>query len=271
MKPKTISENMMYNTVRLEAHSGSTGTGFFYNFKVDDIVYPAIVTNQHVVNYKQVEKIKFIFHLIKDEHNYDENILAEYITEWIFHPTKDLCICLINPIFEDIKRKTGKAPFYIVNDDSIVATQEKLNELSALEELVMVGYPIGLFDNRNNFPIFRKGYTASHPAHDFNEEGIGLADIACFPGSSGSPIFILNENGFTDRNGTHHIGQPRIILLGILYAGPCYDAKGNIKEVEIPTKQEIQTTIPIMTNLGSYIKATELKYFENYIRENNIK
>ena len=44
-----------------------------------------------------------------------------------------------------------------------------LEELSALEELVMVGYPIGLWDKNNNFPIFRKGYTASHPAIDFNE------------------------------------------------------------------------------------------------------
>ena len=35
----------------------------------------------------------------------------------------------------------------------------KIKELSALEELVMVGYPIGLSDVRNNYPIFRKGYT----------------------------------------------------------------------------------------------------------------
>lgn len=54
----------------------------------------------------------------------------------------------------------------------------------------MVGYPIGLADARNNYPIFRKGYTAAHPAVDFNEDGIGLVDMACFPGSSGSPIYI---------------------------------------------------------------------------------
>ena len=28
----------------------------------------------------------------------------------------------------------------------------------------MVGYPIGISDEVNNLPIFRKGYTASHPA-----------------------------------------------------------------------------------------------------------
>ena len=31
MKPESISERMMFNTVRLETESGM-GTGFFYNF-----------------------------------------------------------------------------------------------------------------------------------------------------------------------------------------------------------------------------------------------
>lgn len=74
--------------------------------------------------------------------------------------------------------------FYIADDAGILATDEKIKDLSALEELVMVGYPIGLADARNNYPIFRKGYTAAHPAVDFNEDGIGLVDMACFPGSS---------------------------------------------------------------------------------------
>ena len=32
MKPESISEKLMFNTVRLETESGM-GTGFFYNFK----------------------------------------------------------------------------------------------------------------------------------------------------------------------------------------------------------------------------------------------
>ena len=55
MKPESISEKMMYNTVRLETESGM-GTGFFYNFHVGDATYPTIITNKHVVNYKQDEK-----------------------------------------------------------------------------------------------------------------------------------------------------------------------------------------------------------------------
>ena len=266
MKPTTISEQLMFNTVKLVANNGSSGTGFFYNFKIDSKLIPTIITNKHVVNNNPKEIMTFYLHLQTGDGVSDESHRVTYATEWFFHSTKDLCFCFINPVFEEVKKNTGKNVFYIANDDTIVATPQKLNDLSAVEELVMVGYPIGLWDTKNNFPIFRKGYTASHPAYDFNEEGIGLADMACFPGSSGSPIYILNENGYVGKNGTHYIGRSRVILLGILFAGPQYNAQGDLVVKTIPTQQKIQTTTPIMTNLGYYIKATELKEFENYIK-----
>lgn len=49
MKPESISERLMFNTVRLETSSGM-GTGFFYKFAVGNVIYPAIITNKHVVN-----------------------------------------------------------------------------------------------------------------------------------------------------------------------------------------------------------------------------
>ena len=156
--------------------------------------------------------------------------------------------------------------YYIGNDESIVYAQEKLNELTALEELVMVGYPIGLCAIRNNYPIFRKGYTASHPAIDFNEEGVGLIDMACLPGSSGSPIYILNEGGYRDKKGNTFLGQSRIILIGFLCSGPCYTAEGDVIVKSIPTsKVSITTNTPIMANLGYYIKAKEILVFKEVI------
>lgn len=264
MEPKTISEQLMFNTIKLVASNGSSGTGFFYNFKVNDKFYPTIITNKHVVNNNENETMTFYLHLKTGENSSDENYEVTLNTRWIFHSTKDLCFCFINPLLEEVERITGKKVFYIANDDSVIATPKKLEELSALEEVVMVGYPIGLWDEKNNFPIFRKGFTASHPALDFNENGIGLVDMACFPGSSGSPIYILNEGAYTSKDGAMVIGR-RIILIGILYAGPQYDAQGDIVVKTIPTQQKIQTSTPIMTNLGYYIKANELKEFEDYI------
>lgn len=128
----------------------------------------------------------------------------------------------------------------------------------------MVGYPIGLEDEINNFPIFRKGYTATHPAIDFKGNKIGLVDMACFPGSSGSPIFILNENSYTDKKGTLHVGTSRIFLLGILYSGPFLPESEKI-EIE-PKKTILSIMTKQMIHLGYYIKSSELFEFKEIIK-----
>ena len=188
MKPISISEKLMFNTIRLVASNGSAGTGYFCSFTIGDKKVPIIITNKHVLNNKINETMTFYLHLRNGENESNENYQVTMNSNWIFHTKKDLCFCFANPIFEFVKEKTGKDVFYFNIDERILPSQKILEELSALEELVMVGYPIGLWDEKNNFPIFRKGYTASHPAIDFNESGIGLVDMACFPGSSGSPI-----------------------------------------------------------------------------------
>ena len=91
--------------------------------------------------------------------------------------------------------------------------------------------------------------------------------MACFPGSSGSPIYILNETSYSDKKGNMYMGK-RVILIGILYAGPRYNAQGDLIVTTIPTHQKIQTTTPMMINLGYYIKAHELQEFEDYISNN---
>lgn len=169
-------------------------------------------------------------------------------------------------MFEEVRRKYSKNVFYIANDESIIPNKEKLQELNALEELVMVGYPIGLWDSRNNFPIFRKGFTANHPAIDFNEDGIGLVDMACFPGSSGSPIYILNEGGYKDKKGNTYLGASRIMLLGYLFAGPQYTATGDLIIQTIPTQQKVTANTPIMANLGYYVKSSEILSFKKQIQ-----
>ena len=125
-------------------------------------------------------------------------------------------------------------------------------------EILMVGYPIGLFDQQNNLPLLRRGITASHPSIDFNGESIGTIDCACFPGSSGSPILLFNDNGYRDKKGTNHIGARRYALLGVLFGGPIFDAEGKISIKEIPTQQNIVTNTPLMINIGYYIKAKEI-------------
>ncbi len=258
MQPQAISERLLFSTVRLSTEQGS-GTGFFFHFKIDDQnQMPVVITNKHVVNNKMQEQVNFSLH-IKDANSLtDENINIELNAKWIFHPTYDLCCTPVNPLLVAIKEQKKKEIFYIPFTEELIWDDSKLEELQAVEDILMVGYPIGLFDRRNNLPLLRKGITASHPAINFNNESIGIVDCACFPGSSGSPILLYNDNGYTDKKGNIHLGAKRFIFLGVLSSGPTFDAQGNIVIKEIPTQQKIITSTPVMVNLGYYIKAKEI-------------
>lgn len=267
IKPECVSEQLMFSTVRLMTNDGGCGTGFYFDFIVNEKVYPTIITNKHVVNNNPCEETTFFVHLDEGDGSTTQNHKVTYNTNWFFHPTHDLCFCFTQPVFEMVKQTTHKNVFRIANNMSIVATDEQINTLRAIEEITMVGYPIGLWDEINNLPVFRHGYTASHPAYDFNNPGIGLVDMACFPGSSGSPIYVLNEGSFIDKHGNVSIGGSRIIFLGILFAGPTYSADGTLEIYETPTQATVHSQTSIMTNLGYYIQAKELNAFQKTIED----
>jgi hypothetical protein len=267
MKPISLTEQLMFNTVRIEAHDGSSGTGFFFQFKQDGQTIPVLITNKHVVNNNRRETVKFLIHLSEENGDIEDNFALTMDAEWYFHSEKDLCFTFMAPLFDEVKKRTGKRVYYTAIEENLIPSQEQLMELSALEEIAMIGYPIGLWDVIHNYPIFRKGYTASHPAFDFNKKGIALADISAFPGSSGSPIYILNETGYTDKNGNTYLGSRRIIFLGILFAGPTMNANGEISVIDVPTQQKVVSSIPVMTNLGYYVKSVELLEFKTKIQE----
>lgn len=260
IKPQTISEQLLFSTVRLQTDQG-IGTGFIFTFKSENKqLVPVIVTNKHVIDHNDKQKVKFFLHIKENDLATDFYQEFEYIADWVFHNDSDIDLCCIPlaPLLHQIKDKLFKEIFYIPITEDIVWSDEKLDELQAVEDVLMIGYPIGLFDEENNFPLIRKGITASHPAVKYNGKSMGVIDMACFPGSSGSPIFILNENGYTNKQGTMIIGRKRIILLGILYSGPILDAKGDIEIQEIPTQQKVISNTKVMINLGYYIKANEL-------------
>ncbi len=275
MIPKSISEQLMFNTVRISTSTGR-GTGSFFNFKVLNRIVPVIVTNKHVVNNKTKETVAFKVHLKDPQGGATENLEVTYTADWIFHPEVDLCFCYAASLFEEVKKRFNKEVFSIVNTEENIYSPEKLLDLNALEELVMVGYPIGLSDESHNYPIFRRGYTAAHPGVDFNQDGIGLIDMACLPGSSGSPVCILNETSYHDAKNHSVNFNPRFILLGFQFAIPVYNASGQLVIQPAPTANSvITTTTQIPTNLGYYVKAHKLlemkPLIENALRNAGIE
>jgi len=270
-----LSEQLAFSTVRIEVvlkdKSKASGTGFFFNFKTDNNkVIPLIITNKHVIK-DSVDGFFYMTLADKDgkpiENSHKKIKVSNFENNWINHPDEeiDLTVMPIGILLNQAE-SSGIKLFYIGLDENLIPTADELKELGAVEDILMVGYPIGIWDEENNYPIFRKGITATHPANNYNGKNIFMIDAACFPGSSGSPVFLYNIGNYVAKSGATVIGS-RFKFLGILYAGPTFNPDGKLEIVEIPTKQitVLQPYIPI--NLGYVIKSDELKVFKNILLE----
>lgn len=104
-----------------------------------------------------------------------------------------------------------------------------------------------------------------YPAYDFNRNGVGVVDMACFPGSSGSPIFIFNEIGYLEKQTKSFTLQPRVVFLGILFEGPQEYEIGELLDIDVKMEKKTVSVAKSMINLGYYIKSNALEEFREYI------
>lgn len=269
MENMSLSEQLTYSTVLIKckyADGRGSGTGFIMHLctnKEKENCIPVLITNKHVV----ANNTECIFEFCRADKNGKpidtETLSIKYPnTQWILHPDSeiDLCCLPIGNILNDLKTKNIDI-FYIPLETSILPTEKNITTMSALEDVIMIGYPRGLSDEYNHKPIIRRGSTATHYRNHYQGKKEFLVDMACFPGSSGSPIFILNE-------GSYSVGRSicigsRIFFIGILYGGPEFLASGEIEFYNLPKFSRPVVNIPM--NLGVAIKASEILGFEEVL------
>ncbi len=268
----SISEQLTYCTTKIVSYlqdgNQSIGTGFFMNFNADyekKTCQPVVLTNKHVV--AGATKIQISICKADGYNNpldKEKFVITMEDYKIINHPDKsvDLCAIVIAGV-EDVIRNSSIKLFKGSFDTSLIITDAEILECSAMEDVIMIGYPDGLEDAYNNKPIIRKGITSTHIKNDYNNKKEFLIDMACFPGSSGSPVFLCNENSYSNKNGLH-IGS-RVRLLGLLYAGPQHTSAGDIVFDYVPTKP--RSIIHIPNNLGLVIKASRIMELEEIFKE----
>lgn len=265
-------EKLCFSTVRIETNNSAgnscSGTGFLFNLTIDGKIVPLIVTNKHVV--RGMSKGRFILtERGKDDipmykQHFPISIDDGFEKYWIMHPDPliDICAMPINPIIEMAHKQFNKSFFFIPFDNSLIPSKEQLGEIDIAEDIIMIGYPNGLWDSINNMPIVRRGIMATNITLDHNGKREFVIDAACFPGSSGSPVILFNKGGYTDKQGNLNWGSGRLMLLGILYAGPQLTVTGDIKVVTIPNIQQKALSVShIPNNLGYIIKADAILDF----------
>lgn len=265
----STAEKLLYSTVKITAFSNGepigTGTGFFTIFnKTHDSNTPVLITNKHVVF--GADKIRIKCHTADQDKPYGKLIDVDINLDRIVvdHPDKgiDLCAIFINPIAQHALSQQTPI-FYVPITMDLIPDDNDWQYFDAIEKVTMVGCPNGLSDTVNNFPIVRQGITATSPSKPYNGKEEFMVDMACFPGSSGSPVFLYNDGDYLDRKtGSRIIGGTRLKLLGVLYAGPQFTSSG-----QIILNKGSHFKIDSMMHLGIVVKSSELKVLESLVLE----
>ncbi len=264
----TDSESLSYNTVRVEAELDdgqvSIGTGFLYAFQIsNNSEYPAIVTNRHVL--EKVKNIYLEFHPAGKDNKADPKgrIIGICITDlvWYGHPNPEIDLAFVplpGVLNQLYKEETKPYMLYLTREN--FPKPSEWASLTALEPIVTVGYPYGIWDSVNNLPILRRGVTATHPKINYRGHSQFLIDSAVYPGSSGSPVFLYDiKEIFLGEE--LNMGKHRPRLIGILSGVYQHQQYGEMKSTPIPTIKNKIPLVNIPNNLGIVIKSTELDGF----------
>ena len=220
MNINDISTQLIYTTVPIYsqdlAGNISTGTGFIFSIKEsDNISIPMLITNYHVLKDAIAGFIEL--HLGEGGFPTSKSIRVQFDKSIIDNNklgSLDLIAVPLAGTFKDLQMKHVNL-FYRCIDQDLIPNEETFNNFAALEDIIFIGYPRGLYDTANKISLIRQGITATPIWNKFENEEVFLIDAGAFPGSSGSPVFIYNQGSYPTKGGIS-IGS-RILFVGILY------------------------------------------------------
>lgn len=206
---------------------------------------PLLLTSQHVIKNAKRALLEFV------EGDGEKPIIGKSIKAEIegdflnqfYDSEHDLSAIPIGPVLNQIVSADKNIFFRSITPD-LIPDPKVIDELSAIEEITFIGYPSGLYDEHNIFPIVRKGITATPPWNNFKGEPAFLIDAGVYPGSSGSPVFIMNQGSYKTKEGIT-IGN-RLMFLGVI-------------SQTIMRKEKIDQNV--FLGLGKVIKSSIVKQF----------
>lgn len=267
------SEKLVHSVLQLEIlDKGQKMTGFATGFIVaflesETSSVPVIVTNRHV--FENAAYIGVTFTVATEEGLPDIGKTVSSTIDAahaIMHPDQSVDLAIL-PIADALNRlyASGNKPFYAYLQTNLIPTENDLNNFDAIESVIMAGYPVGLRDTVNNFPIVRRGITATPIRIDYMGRPEFLVDMPCFKGCSGAPVFMLDEMGYRNRNGGIVMGSPRIYLLGVQYSVTYANEKPHLPDGTDMDLNEM--TVPVYMDIGHIIKSSALLDFEPILRQ----
>jgi hypothetical protein len=256
VKVETLAEQLFYTTLYVRAQDTDaewSGTGFIYAVDTDKGQAHFLVTNKHVLAGARRLVVRIICGaenppVLGDSaeismENFDE-------AAWYGHPDPRVDVAVM-PLLRFLEAVTGlgKTPFFRSVSPSICISPDTADDFDAIEPIVFIGYPVGLYDSVNYLPVTRQGMTATPISVDYCGKPAFLVDASVFPGSSGSPVFIMDRGSYLTRTAIQ-IGS-RVVCLGVLAAVHTRQVAGEIRS--LPTRLVAAFDEPI--DLGIVYKA----------------
>lgn len=261
MEIQSLAEKLLFTTVRIDTKTKNgkvgSGTGFVFVHEFGQHHVPVIVSNKHVVESCAMGSITFTLKengKPKIGHGFRLDI-NDFSGAWFGHPNPsiDVAVIPLAPLEEHL-RNLGTEVFYQAITPEIVPPDAEIEKLDALEELVFIGYPNGIWDKKNLLPVMRTGTTATPLIIDFEGEPKFLMDASVFPGSSGSPVFLYNQGMYYSKTGTTAIGT-RLMFLGVVAGVFIRNDINDIVSIPIPTQNRSVAISREMIDLGIVYKA----------------
>lgn len=258
MEINSITKKLLFNTIRvdtvLEDGSEGSGTAFVVNHSHPRGTTTFIVTNRHLVD--GVRRGGLVFTQMRNGQpafgqRFQLNI-EDFPHAWFMHPDPeiDLAIIPMRPL-EQAARDQGVELYYHAIDSRLAPDAATQRALDALEEVLFVGYPSGVWDQTNLMPILRRGTTATPMALDFEGRKEFLIDAAVYPGSSGSPVFVYQPDAMRPTQGS----GKKFLFAGVVAAVFFREEANHLVPAPVPANNHGLVMGSEMIDLGLVIKA----------------
>lgn len=257
MEINSITKKLLFNTIRvdtvLEDGSEGSGTAFIIAHSHPRGNHSFVVTNRHLVD--GVRRGGLVFTQRRGGQpalgsRFQLNI-EDFPHAWFMHPNPevDLAIVPMRPL-EQAAREQGVELYYHAIDSRLAPDAVTLRALDALEEVLFIGYPSGVWDEVNLLPILRRGTTATPIALDFEGRPEFLIDAAVYPGSSGSPVFIYQPEPLRAGGGSR-----KFLFAGVVAAVFFREEANRLVAAPVPANNNTLVMGSEMIDLGLVIKA----------------
>jgi len=234
-----LVQGWLYATVPIDNPQGESGTGFLVFRSTDgEQGRVFLATNKHVVH-KDDQLRTSVPHVTCHFNTVDTNgasgTLAGQVPlantdgtkRYREHPDRDTDVLVVD-VTDVMQLNPTIQRAWVAYDMFADHTKREELDITAGEEVIIIGYPLGLRQGATNFPLLRQGLIATKigtPIRDKLQVRGGtyrdrtlrafLIDGGTVPGSSGSPVVLKPVIGRLVRN-TIVMGTAPPVLLGIV-------------------------------------------------------